>query len=161
MKKCALMLTGLMLTGRIIGIGAEDPKPGPDQTIDKKNEHILDAMTQLLALTKDQQASVKAALEDQSTQLTTAQKEFLDLQKKIQDGTDAKIKTFLSDNQKAKYPDVKAQLQKEEEQKLVENKKGPKNDSKDNKGNGSPEGGHHHHHQGGGSGSPSGNPTPF
>ena len=158
MKNGLLIVAAIAILISVGGVRAEDRPAGADPTVEKKNEHVLDAMTQLLSLSKDQQTSVKAVLDDQSAEQKEAQKEFAERQKKIQDGADQKINALLTDDQKAKYPDVKAQLEKEEREKEAKSKKSGAGDSTGAKGDASKGAGQgrHGHHGGSAGGSPGG-----
>ena len=85
---------------------------------EKRDQHTLDVMTKNLALTSEQQIAVKASLDDQRKKTADLQKEFADKQKALQDETEKQMLSNLTDDQKEKYPGVKEQLQKEQEQSL-------------------------------------------
>ncbi len=118
LKYFPLFLTGLIFMSVAPPAFCQDHDAIMAIMAEKKDEHTLDVMTKDLDLTSEQQIAIKASLDDQRKKLQDLQKEFADKQKALHDETEKQVLSNLTDDQKAKYPGVQEQLQKEQEQSL-------------------------------------------
>lgn len=84
--------------------------PGNHENVERKMEkekgRRMDHLTKNLNLTSQQQATVKAALEERHQQMVTLHKESAAKRKSINDSTNAKINSTLNEDQKKKFAEM-------------------------------------------------------
>jgi hypothetical protein len=87
----------------------------------KQEQKRLDRMTKELNLSADQQAAVKAALDERNAKMKDLRQQMAT----IHDETEKKITAALNDDQKAKYADMQAKM-KEKRQEHMDKRRGEK-----------------------------------
>ena len=91
--------------------GDKDPQK-MEEMHQKWQQKRLERMTQKLALSPDQQASVKTALDDQNAKMTDLHKQM----QTIHEDTENKITALLNDDQKTKYAAMREEMKKKREE---------------------------------------------
>jgi hypothetical protein len=94
-------------------INAQNAPSQEENEAEQRDQRMLDLMTQKLNLSPDQQAVVKTTLKDQSTKMISAKNDFLEKIKGVRSDADNAILAALNDDQKKKYLDSKAAMEKE------------------------------------------------
>ena len=102
-----------------VTLKAEEHEAIMEKMEQKRNEKRLDVLTEKLNLTPEQKTGVKTVLDDKTKKMKDLQKEMVEKRKGIQDEADKQILSSLTDEQKAKYEDVKKEMAKEEAEQAV------------------------------------------